>query len=295
MNKFLKAAGFGALCAETDVYDFLKNEVIKESNAVTVLYNGDGSIETEYVLFCAEHVGLAAVTVTYPDGTEQIKYSYPFFDARDYTSEEPCALERHTVNDSYAGLIDEYKIGVSLIFFVQFSLAYKSYLRLAPETDFRGTALTAFANDGVVLLPVIRTKAADATFMMGRNEKERLYEAAMHGDTEAMETLTASDMDIYNEAAGRIQTEDLYSVVEQSFIPSGIECDQYSVIGEIMSVEETKNRYTGEDLWLLSLESNEVMLKLCIRKQDLLGEPLCGRRVKARIWLLGNVDLRRPV
>ena len=78
-------------------------------------------------------------------------------------------------------------------------------------------------------------------------------------------------------------------------MPSGIECDQYSVIGEIMNVEEATNRFTGEELWQLGLICNEVSFKLCMRKKDLLGEPLCGRRVKARIWLLGDVDLRRPV
>ena len=197
--------------------------------------------------------------------------------------------------EKLTGSIAKSKLGISLIFYVQFSLAYKRYLRLQPPADFKGTTLTAFANEGVVLLPISRAAESEASFAMRKNEEERLREAAMQGDQDAIETLTASDIKSYNEAADRIKSEDLYSVVEQSLMPSGIECDQYSVIGEIMNVEEATNRFTGEELWQLGLTCNEVSFKLCMRKKDLLGEPLCGRRVKARIWLLGDVELRRPV
>ena len=295
MHKFLRAAGFGALLTETDVYEFLRDKVIRPENLHTVIENAEGSKEAEYLLSVGKDIGIAADTITYPDGTGQIRYYYPFFCARDYSSEENCGLERHTDQETFAGLIDEYKLGISLIFYIQFSLEYKKYLRLNPPSDFKGTSLTAFANEGVVLLPVTKAGEADESFAMRKNEEERLLEAAMQGDQDAIETLTASDMHLYNEAADRIKTEDLYSVVEQSLMPSGIECDQYSIIGEIMSVEEAVNNVTGEELWQLSLVCNGVSLKLCMRKEDLLGEPLCGRRVKARIWLLGNLDLRRPV
>ena len=295
MHKFLRAAGFGDLLTETDVHEFLKNEVIKPENLRTIVENGEGSRESEYVLSAADDLGLCAVVLSLPDGTQEIEYYYPYFRSGQYSSEEPCCLERHTGQETYAGLIDEYKLGISLIFYVQFSLAYKRYLRLQPPADFKGTTLTAFANEGVVLLPISRAAESEASFAMRKNEEERLREAAMQGDQDAIETLTASDIKSYNEAADRIKSEDLYSVVEQSLMPSGIECDQYSVIGEIMNVEEATNRFTGEELWQLGLTCNEVSFKLCMRKKDLLGEPLCGRRVKARIWLLGDVDLRRPV
>ena len=282
------------LLTEMDVHDFLKREVIKGENIHTLLENPDGSTETEYVLHTGADTGMACTAIAYPDGSEEIEYYYPFFCSKDFCSEESCELDRHTETETFAGLIDEYKLGISLIFYIQFSLSYKKYLRLNPPTDFKGTALTALANEGVVLLPVTKTGESDEAFAVRKNEEERLLEAAMQGDQEAIETLTASDISLYNEAAQRIQTEDLYSVVEQSLMPSGIECDQYSVIGEITSVEEAANSISGEELWLLSLTCNGVSFKLCMRKEDLTGEPLCGRRLKARIWLLGTLDMRRP-
>ena len=126
-------------------------------------------------------------------------------------------------------------------------------------------------------------------------EKERLFEAARNGDEEAMETLTMSDLDMFQSINLRMENEDLYSVVEQSLMPSGIECDQYSVIGEITGVSENVNYRTNEELWLISLSCNSVEFNLCIRKDDLLGEPLPGRRLKCRIWLTGRVDFTNPV
>ena len=295
MHKYLRAAGFGSITTETDLYDFLRKEVIREENAVTRIIGGDGSVETEFILHTGRDVGIAAVTLKLSDGSELIEYYYPFFSDREFCSEEPCSLERHTGTETYAGLIDEYKLGISLIFYVQFSLAYKKYLRTSAPVDFRGTAITAFADEGMVLLPVTKAVEADPALMSRRHEEEQLLEAAIQGDPEAIETLTASDINTYNEAASRIQKEDLYSVVEQCLMPSGIECDQYSIVGEIESIESGQNLITGEELWYLSVLCNGVSFKLCIRKEDLLGEPLCGRRIKAAIWLLGNVDLRRPV
>ena len=40
MHKFLRAAGFGALLTETDVYEFLRDKVIRPENLHTVIENG---------------------------------------------------------------------------------------------------------------------------------------------------------------------------------------------------------------------------------------------------------------
>ena len=98
-------------------------------------------------------------------------------------------------------------------------------------------------------------------------------------------------MEIYQEISERIETEDLYSVVEQSFMPCGIECDQYSIIGEILEAEETENSFTGERLSLMKVSSNGVDFRLCMRRSDLLGEPMKGRRIKCKIWMQGSVNV----
>ena len=51
-----------------------------------------------------------------------------------------------------------------------------------------------------------------------------------------MESLTIEDLDLYSMASRRATREDIYSIVDTTFMPSGIECDQYSILGEIKEV-----------------------------------------------------------
>lgn len=63
--------------------------------------------------------------------------------------------------------------------------------------------------------------------------RNQLIEAARRGDEDAIESLTLEDMDTYTTISRRIQKEDVFSLVDTYFMPYGVECDQYSVLGEI--------------------------------------------------------------
>ena len=67
--------------------------------------------------------------------------------------------------------------------------------------------------------------------------------------------------------------EDIFTIVDSTFMPCGVECDQYSVIGEILELYEEKNRYTGESIYIMVLECNSLIITTAINKQHLLGEP----------------------
>ena len=88
--------------------------------------------------------------------------------------------------------------------------------------------------------------------------RSNLIAAARDGDEEAMESLTMEDMDTYSMISQRIATEDLFSIVESYFMPYGIQCDQYSILGEILDVHTFKNILTGEELYRLTVPISEV-------------------------------------
>lgn len=295
MHKFLRAAGFSNLDTERNVYDFIRAAVLSAENITdrTALPGGCGL--TEFRLMAAPEVGLCVGIMDYGNGENRLDYYYPFYNREKTSSMEICSVERYTEREHYAGLIDEYKIGLSLIFFVTNPVAYRKLPDQDLQWDFRGTSLTAFCNEGTVILPLEKTEADEEGMKNIRREQESLMEAARNGDEEAIETLTETDMNMFHQLTKRIEHEDLYSVVEQSLMPSGIECDQYSIIGEITAVDETENRFSKEELWLLSLICNEVDFSVCIRKKDLVGEPAVGRRFKGKIWMQGRVDFGNPV
>ena len=88
----------------------------------------------------------------------------------------------------------------------------------------------------------------------------------------------------------RIVNEDVFSIVDSYFMPYGMECDRYNVMGEIVELVETENELTGEKLYEMTINCNEVQFDICMNQQDLMGEPQVGRRFKGIIWLQGNLN-----
>ena len=114
--------------------------------------------------------------------------------------------------------------------------------------------------------------------------------AARKGDEDAIETLTLEDMDMYTAISRRIHKEDVFSLVDTYFMPYGVECDHYSVLGEIVEMEMTTNQITGEKIYILKICSNELTFDLSINIIDLYGEPQVGRRFKGVVWLQGSIN-----
>ena len=116
--------------------------------------------------------------------------------------------------------------------------------------------------------------------------------AARQGDQDALENLTIEDIDTYNELSQRILKEDVFSIVDSSFMPCGVECDQYQVVGEILELEEEINHYTKETVYIMVIECNNLSMTVAVNKADLLGEPAVGRRFKGQVWLQGSVAFK---
>ena len=87
----------------------------------------------------------------------------------------------------------------------------------------------------------------------------------------------------------RIVHEDILSIVENYFMPYGIESDQYSILGDIRDWKVLQNDYTGENVYLIEVLCNDIPISVCINQKDLMGEPAVGRRFKGTIWLQGNI------
>ena len=82
-----------------------------------------------------------------------------------------------------------------------------------------------------------------------------------------MESLTLDDIDIYTKVSRRLVTEDVFSIVDTYFMPYGVECDRYSILGEILSVHRIQNQETGEDLYVMKLDVNELSLTSACRQR----------------------------
>ena len=221
-----------------------------------------------------------------------MEYYFPFFRGTGVTTQEHIVVEKHAEKDSYAGACDDLRIGVTLIFYLQNAAEYMiEYYKQNGKVNSYPLTLSGLAKEGKILLPLQKDKEQVKIEQEASQNRNHLIAAARSGDEEAMESLTMEDMDMYSMISRRIATDDVFTIVDSYFMPYGIECDQYNVMGEILDMMSFKNILTGEDIYQLTIESNDMQFDICINKKDLLGEPKVGRRFKGILWLQGQLQM----
>ena len=68
------------------------------------------------------------------------------------------------------------------------------------------------------------------------------------------------------------------------------ECDEYDIIGDIISCTQKVNVWTDEVIWDLKIKALDIIINVFINAEDLVGEPKVGRRFKGQIWLQGEIE-----
>lgn len=222
-------------------------------------------------------------------GVVRTEYYVPYMLSHDSSSTADCSIQRHTDRETFAGLLDENRVGISLIFYMENAMEYREKRMNKENLDVDHVNLMGLSSGGKILLPIKKTAKQVQMAKVALKERVDLIEAAKNGDEDAMETLTVDDIDMYSQITRRVQKEDIYSIVDSSFMPCGIECDQYAVIGDILSVEKKINSFTKEEVYDLKLECNDVIFHVGVNGKDLIGVPEPGRRFKGKIWMMGTV------
>ena len=253
MHKFMRAIGFSALESRKRLQELLTDVVINADRR-SITKNQENILVGEFCKNFAEGVGVAVCGEIDEEERFTYEYYYPYLDGRGITSYEDVSVERHAEKESYAGVCDDMKVGISLIFYLKNKIPYIRAQK-AERLPVRGTSLTlsALSVNGVILLPIKKDKEQLQREKQASAARNSLMAAAKKGDEDAIETLTLEDMDIYTTISRRIQKEDIFSLVDTYFMPYGVECDQYSVLGEILEIKMTTNMMTGEKIYILKI------------------------------------------
>lgn len=294
MHKYLRSIGFSSYIHRKDIQKLL-NEVHESPDNIEVSDLLDSTFITMEKDFGPD-MGIG-IFGEYDDTDRfQIEYYYPYFKSRIVSSIVPCNISRHTDRYAFSVMSEELRLGISLIFYLQNTNGYLSCVTdHIPLNRKLPIHLSAMSNSGCILLPIRKTSTERRQSLVMARKRVNLIESARNGDESAMESLTMLDIDQYNQAAMRIQHEDLYSIVDTCFMPAGMECDQYSIIGDILEMEEIRNTITDEIVYHFLIECNDIHFALLINSKDLYGEPAVGRRFKGDVWLQGHVDFPEVV
>lgn len=290
MHEFLKTVGFSDLKSKKDL-DAILRDVLDNYDTKKIVENEKHhsfvEISKEYGYDC----GITVCGEYDEDGEFQMEYYHPYFTGGQITTYEDVSVERHAATESYAGGCDDLRLGITLIFYLINAADYLNARREPKELKAQPPLrLSGLVRDGMILLPVRKDPEKVAKEKDSWQQKSSLLAAARDGDEDAIESLTMEDIDTYAMISRRIVHEDVLSIVDNYFMPYGLECDQYSILGEITDVSKTVNSMTGEKLWQMSILCNDVPLDICVNEKDLLGEPEVGRRFKGQIWLQGTIN-----
>ncbi len=288
MHRYLRAVGFSNIQKREEYEELIKfTSECYQTEETAVTEEGEDFSERRKAF--AGQMGLM-VRGIYNDKDEfQAEYCVPYFTGKSERFYEDMVIERHAEKESYSGVCDDMNLGVSLIFYLQNVTEYlnrKRYGRMENATA--SLVLSGLSIEGKILMPVYQ-KLPVVSEIKASQDRNQMIQAAREGDEDAIENLTLEDMDMYSMISRRITNEDVFSIVTTHFMPCGVECDHYNVMGEIMKVDLLENNKTHEKIYSLTIETNEIIMDICINQKDLLGEPKPGRRFRGIIWLQGLV------
>lgn len=286
----MRAIGFSKLSDRKELQKLL-TDIVVDATDRSYTSNGEKTLLAEFSKDFAENIGIAVCGEFDEDDKFTYDYYYPYLKGNIVSSEEDVSVERHAAQESYAGVCDDIKVGVSLIFYLQNMISYVK-AQNSGLLPIRGTTLTlsALSDKGTIMMPIKKTERDliknKKTFL----NRSQLINAARKGDEEAIESLTLDDMDTYTTISKRIQKEDVFSLVDTYFMPYGIECDHYSILAEIIDCNLVRNKLTEEEIYIMTLNCNDLVFEVCINKEDIYGEPAVGRRFKGIIWMQGFIN-----
>ncbi|MBR1758968.1 MAG: DUF3881 family protein [Lachnospiraceae bacterium] len=289
MHRFLQAVGFGELNSST-TWRRIADVLIKNPDWRLSQTAEDGTI----VSFCAGEVapGIGVMFCGEEDdmGEYHLSYYYPYFRGDSMIGPEETVINRRMDTEAFTGMCDDMRIGVSLIFYLQNPWEYRDVANILENESFvTNVQMSGLSLSGKILLGAQKREDEEEIRLQETKRRDSLIAEAKKGNPEAIDSLTMEDIDTITQIHLRAMDEDLYSIIDTTFIPFGSESDNYSVIGIIEGFELVKNRYTDQNIWKLQLLCNGLTFDVCIREKDLLGEPAIGRRFKGNIWMQGTV------
>ncbi len=272
--------------------DTLVSQTVLHFDEKNLFRDEDGRMIGEFSRDFAPDIGMTVCGEFDEKGDFHPDYSFPYLRGNCVTSYEEVNLERHVEKQSFAGAVDDPRVGITIIFYlINMGQVMCKCGKVSPDDKFDAVKLTGLAREGKIILPAIRNEWWEKREQKNIKEHIKLVSAAKDGDEEAIENLTLEDMDAYSKLQRRVEKEDILSIVDTNFMPYGIECDQYTIVGTIQDVQKVKNELSDEEVWKMELSVCDMTMDVCINSERLIGEPAVGRRFRGQVWLQGEVCL----
>ncbi len=289
MHKYLRTIGFRDLKNKKELKEVLTDVVMTSSDRSFAQIDDD----TRVAIMCkniSPSLGISVCGEFDEDGHFVFDYYFPYLRSFVKSVQEEISVERHSSQISFAGVCEEVNFGVILIFYLQ---NFAGYLDAKKEGTLKNSyvSLTGLSTNGRIIFPLEKSSMQRRSQKIYSEKRKTLMQDARKGVEAAIESLSMQDMGLYNTICKKIMESDVYSLVDTTFIPCGVESDHYAILGEILHVKEETNMYTNDKIYILTLNCNDIIMDVAINSEDLMGVPAVGRRFKGDIWLQGSVHV----
>lgn len=293
MHHYLRAIGFSKLRTLSEINELLHN-IIEHPTSRSITTVGSGITLAQFTREYGDAYGISIVGEYNENNRFIAEYYFPFIMGTMPKQEDTVFIESNSDKESYSGVSENTNVAIPLIFFLQNVTDYvrctwsNEYNRPLNQVSYGG-----LSTSGKVLLGVDKDEEQIQDEKSGQMKRSCLITAAKEGDADAIESLTLEDIDLYSSISKRARTEDIYSIVDSTIIPYGVNSEQYSIVGTIQEYKQVENPVTKERLYKILINANEIYIDIMIHSSDLLGEPAVGRRFKGTVWLQGYVFCHR--
>ncbi|MBR4314522.1 MAG: DUF3881 family protein [Lachnospiraceae bacterium] len=171
MHKYLRAVGFSEFVRKSQVDDFFK-ENLKDENLISTYITQDMRLCGQYNLPVCNGAGISVIGEQEKDQLALIDFYYPYLKGYDYTLIQECTIEKHSDKESYAGIIDDYRLGIALIFYLTNGNVYNSLIKKHKISDIKidKIYLSALSVSGRIILPIDKKEISGNEF----NDKSKI-------------------------------------------------------------------------------------------------------------------------
>ena len=217
----------------------------------------------------------------------EVEQCEPYLDSRYTINVEELSVEEVDDEYNYYVICEEKETGIQFIFWLQNVIEYLE--AKAHKEKFSQVKIAALAMEGTIVLPIEKDEEDEE---IEKEEKETIkvmLQRAREGDEEAKAKLEEEEREMDDQLKERMYQEDFLSIMSGYFVPTTLVDANYAILGEIKEMSTRKNQKTGEEVYLFTLDVNDMPLEVMINKKLLVGMPSIGMRFMGTCWLQGTI------
>lgn len=289
MESPIIAIGFSDIDNAYNIEDIV-NEILSTPTKQIASRSSENDIVAEYLQIFAEDTYLMVRLVVRADRKQnkiEIEQCEPYLTTDKVLEVEDLTVECVDDDYTYYAACEEKQTGMQLVFWVQNVVEYIEVQN--DDIEIEKIKIAALAMEGTIVLPIEKDESDEIFEKEERDKIKLMIQRAREGDEEAKLQLEREERELDEQLKERMKEEDFLTIMSGYFVPTTLVDAIYAILGEIKSIQTRINKKTKEEMYLFTIDVNDMMLDVMVNKSTLVGTPSVGMRFMGTCWLQGEL------